>query len=356
MGLMQSFKKPGSTHVSPASFVSNQISYSAIPPQQSLPKPKHWTVELMPFSGDYVPCFVSRAEHETAVIGLCTGMNSSPLDWPDEIAKFSAAGISVVAIGLHQTADFRAYYAVNKLLLKQFFFDEACSPLYKISDKNLPRIATLHSTASPIFADNLTAPFALERKPTTLSGAIYLNPFWDTYTSSKRHYPVRSAVHGAFMLSQGTNPIGRSRIEAPFANRARNAAKENQPKSFQPPENARVRHTRKRIRELGEEILDGKRQDTSLFPQKMYLGTHDRCVCNPTARDIAAAMAIDSQSFDADHYNMLGDLDAMHDITTRIRRQAKLSPKDLETRDSIYQTGGVSCDDDLSRLRLALQC
>jgi len=54
--------------------------YKALPPREKAMKPKTWTTVLMPFEGTYVPCFVSRAEHEEGIVGLSTGMSSSPLD------------------------------------------------------------------------------------------------------------------------------------------------------------------------------------------------------------------------------------------------------------------------------------
>ena len=178
--------------------VDSQENFGAKPPRNPVIKPKNWTTELMPFQGEYVPCYVSRAEREQAVALLITGMSSTPVDWPDEVAILNEEGISVVSIGLLHTKDYRQYYNINRRLLDAFSFDERCSPAYKIGDVSLNRSIIAHSTAAPITLHNLSRDWAMDRKPESLKSAIYLNPFMDTYHSSKGHYPLSDKAFTAF--------------------------------------------------------------------------------------------------------------------------------------------------------------
>lgn len=293
------------------------LNLKAKPPINPIKKPSHWTTELMPFEGGYVPCYVSRAENEEAVAGLNPGMSSCPVDWYHEVELLNQRGISVVSIGLHHTEDYSQYYNINRRLSEVFYYDENCSPLYKIGDRGLNRFAIAHSTSAPIFIHNLSREGALQRKPTTLVGAAYLNPLMDTYHSSVGHYPLRNAALTAFMMYQGEEPIGTSRLEKKIMGEK---ATDHDPLTYPRPEWKRVKHTRAQARELSKAIINGQRADVSAFPQKMYLGSEDTQICNFRAQDVAYAASMEARIFEGvDHYSIIKNNEALNDIAWRIK-------------------------------------
>ncbi|NCT41406.1 MAG: hypothetical protein GW778_07085 [Alphaproteobacteria bacterium] len=291
--------------------------YKALPPREKAMKPKTWTTVLMPFEGTYVPCFVSRAEHEEGIVGLSTGMSSSPLDkgWASKIGRLNANHQTVIAIGLHHTADFKNYYGVNRRLIEAFFFDQSCSPLYSSGDRNMARTAMTHSTSSALFLDTISRPFALDRVPETLTNAIHLNPLVDTYHSSKGHYRVNSILFDAFMMARGSHDIGDLALEKWIIGKDEI---DGAPPIYGRPECSRIRLTRQKVREFSAEVFRGERMDVSSFPQKMYLGERDKAVCIFAAEALGRAMGVETQRYDSTHYSMLDIREALSSMLRRI--------------------------------------
>lgn len=274
--------------------------------------PHTWSIELMPFEGGYVPCYVSPVENAKGVVGLATGMSGSPIGWPEEINNINEQGFSVVSIGLLQTARYDEYYPLNRRLLDTFYLGQKRSPFYNLGDPDTPRYGMPHSTACPMFIDNLSREGALERKPDSLISAMHLNPFLDTYDSSQYYHPFKSAAHNVFMRSCRKTSIGTTGLERWWRG---NGDDENLEAIYDRPANKRVRLAVKQVRKMNRQIWLGQRADISEFPQKLYLGTQDTSICVETAKSIAEHIGADVVHFEADHFNVLQNREAINDIT-----------------------------------------
>ena len=139
------------------------------------------------------------------------------------------------------------------------------------------------------------------------------------------------------MLARGAHGIGTSWIEKKVMGEE---ATSHDPARYDRPEYARVRWTRNKVRALNDEILNGQREDVSAFPQKMYFGRQDRHTCRMEAQDIAQVLGMDTQGFDADHFTIMHNQEALTDILRRVhtrpleevRLERRISSHEIELR------------------------